>query len=607
MRIFLNDDLNSLPQTPGVYRMLNEAGDVLYVGKANNLKKRVQSYFKKKSSQSDSKTQALVKQINAIEITITHSDTEALLLESNLIKTLRPKYNIILRDDKTYPYIHIQTTHPYPSISIFRSKEKPKKGLFFGPYPHALAAREVVQLIQKVFKLRNCSDPYFRARTRPCLQYQIKRCTAPCMAYISPEQYQQAVLDSIRCLEGKSDRLIEELSLRLEKAIAVLAFEEAAALRDQIKYLRIIQEQQGIIHLEGEADVIAIEIEAELACIQYLAIRGGQVLDSQNFFQNLPLTLKEENSWEEIFAAFIRFFYLDHPNRIPPLVLTNKALKEPALWESLFLEQHQKRCKIQTPRQGKKLRWLELAHTNLVSALNKRLQAASRLEQQYQDLQYFLGREHAIKQIECFDISHTQGTSTTAACVTFNEKGPYKKGYRHFNVKKAAASDDYAALREVIYRRYKSLLETQNFPDLLIIDGGKGQLRLAEEILAQLNIKGVSVLGIAKGPTRKPGMEHLIFEGKEMTLPSHSPLLHLLQQVRDEAHRFAGQFHRKKRKAASFLSSLETLEGIGKKRHKALIKHFGGLRELSKASVEAIKRVPGIHQALAERIFQHFH
>jgi len=604
--------LTKLPNDPGIYRMLDKESNVLYIGKAANLKKRVTSYFNKQNT--GAKTRSLVSQIASIEISVTRSETEALLLESNLIKALRPKYNILLRDDKSYPYIHLSNHPEFPRIESYRSKKKPLSGDFFGPYPSSAAVKETIVTIQKVFKIRNCRDSYFNARSRPCLQYQIKRCTAPCVNYISPEDYRRSVQDAMRFLQGKSQLILDELARRMNKAVNDLNFEEAAVLRDQIKNLRLVQEQQGMLQLRGDADAIAIEVHPGFACIQCVTIREGQVLASQCFFPSVPQKgLIEEVSmddlWQQTFAAFIGYYYLDAPDRIPALIITDKLLTDHQSLQEALSQQRGKACKIQVNPRGTKSRWMDFALNNLRVSVAEYVTKHSTMRQRFQALEHVLGVTNSIERMECFDISHTQGEATIASCVVFDNEGPCPGEYRRFNIEGITPGDDYAAMEQAITRRFKRLLEAQSLPDVLIIDGGKGQVGVAKKVLASLNCSNVTLLGIAKGPSRKAGWEKLILahEEQEFTLPEDSKALHLLQYIRDEAHRFAITAHRKKRQKARLDSTLESIEGVGAKRRQALLHRFGGLRELAKAPLEEIAKVQGISEHLAKRIFQHFH
>ena len=613
LSVNLNQFLSNLTTEPGVYRMLDGEGNVLYVGKAANLKKRVNSYFNKHNS--GAKTRSLVSQIVTIEVSITRSETEALLLESSLIKSLQPKYNVLMRDDKSYPYIHVSRSNAFPRLDIIRCKKNPQKGEYFGPYPSVTAVRETLGIIQKVFKIRNCSDNFFSGRSRPCLQYQIKRCSAPCTDYISAGEYQQSVTDATRFLQGRSQQILDEMAARMDDAVAHLAFEEAARIRDQIKNLRQVQEQQGVVQLRGDADVIVIDARPGFACIQCVTVRDGQVLASNSFFPSVPKhglvddDEEIESLWQQVFAAFIAYYYLDTPERIPALILTDHPVHDHQPLQTMLSDLRGKVCQIQTKLRGVKARWLDFALNNLRMAIAEHMTSAALMKIRYQALCDLIHMTAPIVRMECFDISHTQGEETVASCVVFDASGPCKREYRRFNITGITPGDDYAAMEQAITRRFRRLKDEQRLPDVLIIDGGKGQVTVAIRVFTALKIEGVKLLGIAKGPDRKAGWERLILsdEAREMTLPSDSPALHLLQHIRDEAHRFAITTHRKKRQKASFDSSLESIKGIGAKRRQALLRRFGGLRELAKAPIDEIAKVHGISHELAISIYQHFH
>lgn len=599
--------LTKLPPDPGIYRMLDEQGVVLYVGKAANLKKRVTSYFSKQNT--GAKTRALVQQIHSIEVTVTRSETEALLLESNLIKSLKPKYNVLMRDDKSYPYIHI-SKHAFPRIESYRTKKKPATGEFFGPYPSTTAVRETLLTIQKLFKIRNCRDSYFNARSRPCLQYQIQRCTAPCVNYISEADYKKSIEDAIRFLQGKCQLILDDLALRMEDAVARLQFEEAALLRDQIKSLRLIGEQQAMTQVGGDADIIAIEAHPGFACIQCVTIREGQVLASRQFYPSVPKTgLFDESDgelWQSTFEAFIGFYYLDNPERIPPIIYTHQPPGERDALVTALTEKRGKSCKIQVNPRGAKARWMDFALNNLQKSIAEYRNKQTTIQNRFRALENVLSLSKPVQRMECFDISHTQGEATIASCVVFNEQGASTTDYRRFNIEGITPGDDYAAMKQAITRRFTRLKELQSLPDLLIIDGGKGQVGIADKVLAELGIHDVLILGVAKGPSRKAGWEKLILvkQGKEFILPEDSEALHLLQHIRDEAHRFAITAHRKKRQKARVDSVLEQIEGVGPKRRQALLHRFGGLRELAMAPLEELIKVPGINEALARKIYE---
>ncbi|MDF1757304.1 MAG: excinuclease ABC subunit UvrC [Legionellaceae bacterium] len=595
--------LKNLTTEPGVYRMLDEQGQVLYVGKAKNLKKRVGSYFSKQ--QTSSKQRSLVSQIISIEVHITRSETEALLLESSLIKSIRPKYNVLMRDDKSYPFIQISSAS-FPNITVKRCKKKPNTQDFFGPYPSVTAVRETMNMIQKIFKIRNCTDSYFNARSRPCLQYQIKRCSAPCTDYISKEEYEVSVNDARRFLSGNGYEILDDLALRMDKAVAELAFEEAAFIRDQIKSLRLIQEQQGIVKTSGDLDVIVIEVEPGIACVQCVCVRNGEVQSCDSFFPEVPDENLEsdEQVWQQVFNLFINHYYLTMPGRVPKQILTNRDVEDKLILQEMLNSQGKVRCTIKKVSRGSGKDWIEFALNNLHLSVAKHNTSVNIMRKRYEELEGFLSLEH-ISKMECFDISHTQGSSTVASCVVFDEHGPCNREYRRFNINDITKGDDYAAMEQAITRRYK---QAKNVPDVLVIDGGKGQVSVAKKVLASLNITSVTILGIAKGPSRKATMERLLIAGEsqEVVLPSDSKALHLLMHIRDESHRFAISLHRKKRDKSSMGSSIENLEGIGPKRRQALLRRFGGMRELSSASIEELEKVPGISNSLAKLIYNHF-
>ena len=602
--------LQNLTQEPGVYQMLNIEGQVLYVGKAINLKQRVSSYFNNKVL--SPKTKALVSQITQINVSVTRSETEALLLESSLIKSLRPKYNVLMRDDKSYPFIHIDRQHDFPKISAKRCKKKPDSGNFFGPYPSALAVREMMNTLQKAFKIRNCTDNYFNARSRPCLQYQIKRCSAPCTNLISKQDYQQSLDDAILFLQGKSQQVMDDLTTRMQIAADSQAFEEAADLRDRIKQLRLIQESQGLVQIDGDLDVIVIDARPGFACIQCVRVRNGDILTCDKFFPAVPQnSLFEDDApiWQSVFEAFIAYYYIDTPNRIPSFILTDHVVLNASSLESMLSALRGKSCKIKTGARGLRARWLDFALNNLRLSIEQHNSSSAIMSKRFLDLANYLKLPNGIARMECFDISHTQGESTVASCVVFDELGPRKQDYRLFNIQNITPGDDYAAMEQVITRRYKRLLNAGALPDVVIIDGGKGQVAVARRVFASLNIDSIVLVGVAKGPTRKSGWETLILSdgSEEHSLPSDSDAFHLLQNIRDESHRFAITAHRKKRQKVSLDSSLESLPGIGPKRRRALLQRFGGLREISNASIEELTKVIGISEDLAKRIYQEFH
>ncbi len=601
--------LAHLSSEPGVYCMIGADDTVLYVGKARNLKKRVSSYFSKQNT--TAKIRSLVHQISRIDITITRTETEALLLESSLIKSMLPKYNVVLRDDKSYPYIHINTKHPFPRVEMIRCKKKPRKGTYFGPFPSVAAVRDALNTIQKIFKLRNCRDSYFNSRSRPCLQYQIKRCSAPCTNYISEPDYKHALNDAIKFLQGKSQDILADLEMRMQNAVSSLDFEHAAFLRDQIKSLRFVQEQQGIMQLSGDLDAIAIDVQPAFACIQCVTVRDGAVIASASFFPVVPLANIEapQDLYQKVFEAFVSFYYLDRPERIPRAIIVANALTDTQPFAEVLSQLAHKKCLIVCNPRGSRSRWLDFARNNLQRAIAEHQASAATLAKRYQALNHLLGLSAPIRRMECFDISHTQGQQTVASCVVFTQDGPSKKDYRRYSIEGITPGDDYAAMHQALTRRFKKAREEGVVPDVLIIDGGKGHTAVAGRVLDELTIRNVLLLGIAKGADRKAGWERLVLvaENKEITLNSESPALHLLQHIRDEAHRFAITTHRKKREKAGLQSSLESIEGIGPKKRHALLQRFGGIQDLAKAPIAEITKINGINRALAERIFFHFH
>jgi excinuclease ABC subunit C len=592
--------------------MCDETGTILYVGKALDLKKRVTQYFQK--NQTHPKTLALIKRIKTIEVTITRTETEALLLESNLIKTHLPKYNILLRDDKSYPYIVIDTSHAFPSMTIYRSKHKPKKGKVFGPFTNTTAVHETLNLLQKCFQIRNCRDTTFASRSRPCLQYQIKRCTAPCTAFISKEAYTANIKHALNFLSGKSTELLEALSQAMEKASHALAFEEAARLRDQLQQLRGIQETQAVVHGHQDTDVIVIQTTPPIACIEHVKIRNGNILDNQAYFPRIPIeeaTHDHEEQWRALFEAFCRFYYLEQPNNIPNFILTQPYLERSdiQMYESAFKQLSAHGCQLQTRARGGAKGWIDFALNNLALHVKQHITHENQLTQQLNTLTQHLNLNTPIQRLECFDISHTQGQATIASCVVFTEKGPDKSSYRQFSIIGIQPGDDYAALRSALTRHFsRRLQDNKPLPDVLLIDGGKGQVNIAQAVLTQLQLESIRLLGITKGEGRKAA-EDRIYDAKTQQFLSLQPEdtgLHFLQYLRNEAHRFAIQAHRKKRAKTQLQSTLETIEGIGPTRRKKLLQYFGGLQGLTKASIQALTQVPGISPTLAQRIFSHF-
>jgi excinuclease ABC subunit C len=592
--------VKTLTTLPGVYRMLDQRGQTLYVGKARNLRARVASYFRER--QSSAKTLSLVAHIRAVEVTVTHTEAEALILESTLIKQLQPRYNILLRDDKGYPYIRL-SGGDYPRLSLHRGAKR-GSARYFGPYPNANAVRDTLNLLQKVFRLRSCEDSFFRARTRPCLQYQIKRCTAPCVGFTDQTGYQQQLRDALLFLEGRSGQVIEGLAQRMEAAAATLDYEAAAIYRDQIVDLRQIQQRQHVEGESGDLDGVACAVQGGSACVQVFMFRGGRLLGNQGFFPRLP----EAADASAVLGAFLAQYYLD--KEMPGELLVSHELADAAVLMQAFQERTGRKIALSTHPRGERARWLELARRNAEHALTAHLSSQAGMRQRLQALQQALGLDSPLTRLECFDISHTGGEATVASCVVFGAEGAIKADYRRYNIEGIAPGDDYAALRQALHRRYVRLREEPGrLPDILFIDGGKGQLAQACEMLQELQVAGVMAVGIAKGPERRPGLETLFLSGQNrpLILPADSAALHLVQQIRDEAHRFAITGHRQRRAKARTTSALDHISGIGPKRRQALLRQFGGVKQLTQAGAEDIARVEGINADLAQRIYDAFH
>jgi excinuclease ABC subunit C len=592
--------LKSLTSLPGVYRLLDGGGRVLYVGKARNLKRRVSSYFR--GNPTSAKVRSLVAHVQAIEITVTHTEAEALILESNLVKEFRPRYNVLLRDDKGYPYIHL-SKEDFPRLVLHRGA-KHEPGRYFGPYPHANAVRETLTLLQRIFRLRQCDNSFFSNRGRPCLQYQIKRCSAPCTGLISQADYQEAVQHAVLFLDGKSGEVIDDLVRRMETAAARLDFEKAAEYRDQIVQLRQIQERQYVSGSGGDVDVVACALRGGMACVQVFFIRDGRLLGNKNFFPQIP----EHEESAQVLDAFLAQYYLDKP--VPETILVSPEPVDAEWLARALQERAGHRVTIVSKVRGERARWLEMTQRNAEHALAAQLASQLGIQRRFEALQEALQLDFVPSRLECFDISHTQGEATVASCVVFTPEGPQKTHYRRYNIEGVAAGDDYGALHQALSRRYQRLREDEGLlPDLLFIDGGKGQVAQARTVLEELQVAGVLTVGIAKGPDRKAGLEMLYLSGSDspLILPSNSAALHLLQQLRDEAHRFAIVGHRRRRAKARNTSTLEGIPGVGRKRRQALLKQFGGLQQLSRAGVEDIARVESVSKELAQRIYAFFH
>ncbi len=632
------------PTKPGVYQMINSQGQVIYVGKARNLKKRVSSYFQKR--QLDPKTSVMLSQVVDIQITLTSSANEALLLEDNLVKQFKPRYNILLRDDKSYPYLFLSSEENFPRLDFHRGAKR-KAGHYYGPYPSAGAVRDNLALIQKLFKLRQCNDNFFSHRSRPCLQYQIQRCTAPCVNYVTVADYGQQVEHARLFLAGKNEQIIADLADKMEKAADERSYERAAYFRDQIATLRKIQEQQSMVSDDGHIDILGISASMNEIAIAVLFVRHGRLIGHKTFFPAIPaehsvnrfltksyasgnpmLGMKGGNrdsppceppsrevrafKIREALSAFIPQYYLNPMHNEEPIerIITTHRLPDKEWIQNALEESLQRKITITDRKISQFKQWQNMADNNAEFALRQHLVQKNKIAAQLEELQKALGLPNPISRMECFDISHTGGESAIASCVVFNDQGPLNSDYRYFNIRDITPGDDYAALRQSLSRHYTRLKsEEKPLPDLLIIDGGQGQLAEALLVLEELQVSGLNVMAVSKGPTRKPGLEKLWLAGhkKPLQLPENHLALHVIQMIRDEAHRFAITAHRKKRAKISVASPLESIEGIGPKRRRDLLRHFGGLQGLQEASVTEIMRVSGISEALAQRIFDHFH
>lgn len=593
--------LKTLTHRPGVYKMLDAEGTVIYVGKAKNLKKRVSSYFLNKEAAP--KQQAMVARIASIAISVTHTEGEALLLECQLIKRLQPRYNISLRDDKSFPYIQVTTQQEFPRLAFHRGGRK-KQGRFFGPYPSAGAVRECLKLLQKIFPVRQCEDSVFKNRSRPCLQYQIERCSGPCVALVAKDSYAEDVEDTIMFLEGNGKHLIDELVNRMEKASEQLHYEKAARYRDQIANLRAILAKQAVTGEQGDLDILACAIKGHLACVHVVFIRGGQQIGDRAFFPKMT----EEHDEASVLEAFLAQYYLNR--HVPKEILLSHTVANKELLEEVLGGQAGHAVHISPNTRGERQKRVRLALTNAENTLLAKLASQKDLFGRFVSLGEALERPEVPHRLECFDISHTMGQQTVASCVVFDRQGAVKSAYRRFNIEGIEPGDDYAALAQAVTRRYQRIKKGEyEVPDILLIDGGKGQVGAVREALKAIAMDDVYILGVAKGPDRKPGMEMLFPAGwsEPILLPAASPALLLIQQIRDEAHRFAITGHRQRRSKAKNQSTLEMIEGLGPKRRQILLKQFGGLREISRADVNALCSVEGINRQLAQRIYETFH
>ena len=592
--------LKNLPNLPGVYRMKNASDEVIYVGKAKDLKKRVSSYFNKNIP--SPRTRMMVSQITGIETTVTHSEAEALLLENNLIKSFMPRYNVLFRDDKTYPYITL-TGDEYPRLAFHRGTQR-KGNDYFGPFPNAVAVRESIQLLQKVFKLRTCENTVFSNRTRPCLQYQIERCTAPCVDLISVEDYRRDVSHATMFLQGREQQVMDELGEKMMAAAEDQEYEMAAVYRDRMQSLRQVQAKQFVSDFAvNDADVIAVAELMGEHCVNLVMIRGGRHLGDKSFFPKNAHGAELQDTMQ----AFLEQYYVSQ--NMPPLIIVGVPIETEAL-EEVFTQQAGRKVKININAIGDKRVWLKMAETNADLALQQRAAQHSNQQARLNALREALDLSETTERIECFDISHTMGEATVASCVVFDKGQMQNSEYRRYNITGITPGDDYAAMRDALTRRYKKVAAGEGkLPDLVFIDGGKGQLGVAVEVMQEVGLPDILLVGIAKGEERKPGLEQMFFPNRDtpIGLKKDNPGLHLLQQIRDEAHRFAITGHRARRGKARMHSSLEDIEGIGAKRRKALLVRFGGLDGVKNASVDELVQVEGISQMLAEKIYQELH
>ncbi|MCC7041899.1 MAG: excinuclease ABC subunit UvrC [Burkholderiales bacterium] len=595
--------LRSLPHLPGVYRMFDAQGSVLYVGKARDLKKRVSSYFQKTGH--EHRIAAMVSHVARVETTVTRSEAEALLLENNLIKAHEPRYNILFRDDKSYPYVCI-SGDPFPQLRFHRGALD-RKSRYFGPFPSASAVREGIATLQKVFLLRTCENTVFANRSRPCMLHQIGRCTAPCVGRIGEAEYREDVEGAVLFLRGKGQEVLARLQAQMGEAAARLEFERAAHLRDKIARLQSLQARQFVESTTaGDIDVVAAASDRGLFAVNVVMVRGGRHVGDRTFFPRHVDAAPVEVA-SVIVAAFLAQHYVERP--VPPTIVVPDVDDHAALAEILSAQAGQKVEIVGNPG-GERRVWLAMAQQNVILAIGQKLAQKATQEDRLAALQEALGLPASAQRLECFDVSHTMGEAAVASCVIFDRLAMQSSEYRRFNVTPAHGGDDYAAMREALTRRCARIVAGEYpAPDLLVIDGGKGQVAIAAAVLEEQGLHGVPLIGIAKGPERKAGLEDIVFPDRDavLNLPADHPGLHLLQQVRDEAHRFAIQGHRARRAKARTTSALQEIAGIGATRRKALLVHFGGVKGVQAASIEDIARVPGISRALAERIFSELH
>ncbi|RTR33292.1 excinuclease ABC subunit UvrC [Shewanella atlantica] len=593
--------LKTVSSSPGVYRMYDDEGTVIYVGKAKDLKKRLTSYFR--ANLPNVKTQALVSHIANIDVTVTHSETDALILENDYIKQYMPRYNVLLRDDKSYPYI-LLSDHKHPRLSYHRGPKR-DKGTYFGPYPNGGAVRESLHLLQKIFPIRQCDDLYYKSRSRPCLQYQIGRCSAPCVNKVSDDEYAVQVKLASLFLKGKDLQVMTELVSKMEASALALEYEQAASYRDQIAALRRVAEQQEVSNTSGDMDVIGAYYASGVACFHLLFIRDGKIFGSRSYYPSVPA----KTELDEVLSAFMIQFYLnsDSQRTVPKEILLSHSFDDLPELERAIQTALEKKVEIKTSVRSERANFLRLAVTNATNAVNTRLSHKNTVEQRFLLLEEALEVSTLIQRMECFDISHTMGESTVASCVVFNREGPSKADYRRYNINGITPGDDYAAMKQAITRRFDKIDKSGKIPDVLFIDGGTGQLRIAQKIVDEKFVdidKTPMLIGVAKGEGRKPGLETLTHGENEQsfTISADSGALHLIQHIRDESHRFAITGHRNKRQKTRNTSTLESIAGVGPKRRKALLQYLGGIQEVKGASVAELAKVPGISLEMAQTI-----
>ena len=594
--------LRTLTHRPGVYRMLDAKHKIIYVGKARDLKKRVSSYFQR--SQAAPKTVAMMEQVVRVEVTVANTEAEALILEYSLIKQHKPRFNVLLRDDKSYPYIYASTDHAYPRLKFHRGARK-GKGRYFGPYPSTRAVRQTLSELQKLFLIRNCEDSFFSNRTRPCLQYQIKRCTAPCVGIVDGEQYRKDIDAAILFLEGKDRSVVNRFVKRMDEASEARDYEQAARIRDQISRLKEIQAKQLVKRTDRkDLDILGFSSNGAIHCVTVLFIRNGSVIGSRDHFPRLP----GETDKAKLLNGFVSQYYL---GRVAPAeIVLGVAIEDAELLEEELSSRAGHKVAIRHRVRGDRSRWLDMAHTNAEQGLNLRVASNATIKRQFAALGEALGLEEAPQRIECFDISHTSGEATVASCVVFNTAGPMKSDYRRFNLSPDSAGDDYGAMSEALRRRYERIKKGEvPMPDVLFVDGGKGQLAEAMKVLEELELDWLTVVAVAKGRARRPGAERLFRPGndKAQQLPPDSPALLLIQQIRDEAHRFAITGHRQRRAKVRRTSPLERIPGLGPKKRRELLRQFGGLQGVEGAGIDDLVKVRGIGRTLAETIYNELH